>query len=557
MGQSRSQCAISCRNPYIVHNDVIVKQELYPAMEVEKDDLSFKIHSKWSRNTVDTDCSTEGSVVDLSTKRKKTEFVEKKYMESLELENDDECHCEVDPWMFKGYRRLTRGFSVNLGKPTDHFLWGDVPDSHTDSHVLRRSSIRDSVCLEDQLSDLRQLYQRRRCNSLPVNLMHRRGDDIHLRNGAPWAKKMHNGHKGPCLSPGDLRSVWEGHDGSIVVSHTHGMMTENQAFKDERERALYGLSQDEMFPEGDGPCTHCLKGRKGRSLKEPNQDNFSLTHTRDGWGIACVADGHGEHGHWSSTRTVQTVPYHLVRSKFWPTDMRRALSEAFEKAEKELVPFGARESCDIQSSGTTFVCLVWKGSKLWSANVGDSRLIVSSSDLHGDIVFETKDHKVQERQERKRLEAAGCEVKVKKWSEGHKVARVFRKGYDYPGLCTSRVFGDFAVKKLGIIAEPDIHEINVDPNDRTFAFLASDGVWDFFESKNVTEVIGKALRSEGPQAAVDAVLEKAHESWKKAEGDLYCDDITAVLIPLGVSPNVQREEIKSNSTTEYHQYTRF
>lgn len=527
MGQSPFICVKPQHHK--AESDLVVNQAVE---EVDHDDLAFKIHNKWSKMSLDTSCTESDH--DLSTKRRRSHFVEKKYLESLELENDDGCHCEVDPWMLMG-PRLLRGFSVNLGKTADHWQDGDV-DS-TDFIVPRRisKSHAGGEFLQDHLEDHRNL---RRCNSLPANLMHRRGDDIHLRKGAPWTKAQTPRIKGPCLSPGDLRLVWEGNDGSPIVSHTHGMITDNQAFKDERERALYGLKQDEMFPDGGGPCAQCQKGRKGHSMKEPNQDNFSTTYTKDGWGIACVADGHGEHGHFSSTRAVQTVPYHLVQSKFWPMDMRSALKEAFEKAENELISAAARECCDIQSSGSTFVCLVWKGSKVWTANLGDSRLIVSNI-KHGEIIFETKDHKVEERQERRRLEAAGCEVKTTRYRDGHKVSRVFRRGYEYPGLCMSRTFGDISVKKLGITAEPDVHAIDVDIGEHPFALLASDGVWDFLPSKKVMEVVIKALEGEGLESAVSTIIQDAHELWKKAEGDLYCDDITAVLIPLHVTPNLK------------------
>jgi len=320
-------------------------------------------------------------------------------------------------------------------------------------------------------------------------------------------------------------------DSSTVVSHTFGMMTDEQAFQEEREWVHMGIDQDEMYPDFNGPCAQCKQGQKG---SHPNQDNFSFTYTQDGWGIACVSDGHGVHGHFVASWTVQTIPHHLVRSQFWPNDMRSALFEAFEKGENELGPAGIEQQYDVQNSGTTFVCLVWKDSKLWAANTGDSRLIVSTK-TNGRLLFETKDHKVDEPKERKRLEAAGCEVKTKTYSDGLKVARVFRRGYEYPGLCMSRSLGDLAVHRFGITSQPDISEIDVNRSDRPFAILATDGVWDVLDSRQVADIAIQALKQQDFQDPLTPVIQSSYEAWKAKE-DVYCDDITAIFIPLDATP---------------------
>merc|ERR1719171_3264445 len=84
------------------------------------------------------------------------------------------------------------------------------------------------------------------------------------------------------------------------------------------------------------PVISCMKGSKGHNDISPNQDNFSITYERTGWQIACVLDGHGKDGHFVSTRAVQTIPYYLLKSESWPGDVRAALLEAFNHAEKDL-----------------------------------------------------------------------------------------------------------------------------------------------------------------------------------------------------------------------------
>lgn len=49
----------------------------------------------------------------------------------------------------------------------------------------------------------------------------------------------------------------------------------------------------------------------------------------------------------------------------------------------------------------------------------------------------------------------------------------------------SRSFGDEVAASVGVIAEPEIMEYNLKAEDK-FIILASDGVWEFISSEEVT-----------------------------------------------------------------------
>lgn len=241
-------------------------------------------------------------------------------------------------------------------------------------------------------------------------------------------------------------------------------------------------------------------------------------------------DGHGPFGHLVSTRTVQTVPYYLVKSHDFPDDMPNALTEAFERSQKELVALAVEEGWDVQASGTTAVACCWKGNKIFTAHAGDSRLVIGTETKRG-LVFETTDHKPTDAKEVERINNSGGEVRSQTYPDGWTVHRIFVKGQDFPGLCMARTLGDESVKAHGVIATPEVCEKELDLNEKPFMILASDGVWEFLDSEFVVKAVAKKIESDGPDRTVQKLQRESRKRWRLEEGE-YCDDITSVLIQL-------------------------
>jgi serine/threonine protein phosphatase PrpC len=59
--------------------------------------------------------------------------------------------------------------------------------------------------------------------------------------------------------------------------------------------------------------------------------------------------------------------------------------------------------------------------------------------------------------------------------------RVWHLHENIPGLAMSRSFGDGAAAEVGVIADPEILEMNLTEQDK-FIVLASDGVWEFLSN---------------------------------------------------------------------------
>ncbi len=53
----------------------------------------------------------------------------------------------------------------------------------------------------------------------------------------------------------------------------------------------------------------------------------------------------------------------------------------------------------------------------------------------------------------------------------------------------ARSLGDQAVKPIGVIANPEVVERDIDLKKDRFVIMASDGVWEFLSSEEVVRVI--------------------------------------------------------------------
>ena len=100
-----------------------------------------------------------------------------------------------------------------------------------------------------------------------------------------------------------------------------------------------------------------------------------------------------------------------------------------------------------------------------------------------------------------------------------------------PGLAMARSIGDHLVKEIGVVAEPEVRfeeiPVAVQKDQDPFIVLCSDGVWEFIDSNQAVQLLGKFL----PDAttACTKLIETAAAKWRQEEGD-YRDDITAILL---------------------------
>jgi serine/threonine protein phosphatase PrpC len=132
--------------------------------------------------------------------------------------------------------------------------------------------------------------------------------------------------------------------------------------------------------------------------------------------------------------------------------------------------------------------------ELWAAWVGDSRaLLVTES---GFRVL-TPDHRIERPDERRRVLDAGAVLEppyVVDPLTGH-------------GLMVTRALGDHELRRVGVIADPEVCQSSLDP-DVLAVIVATDGLWDVVGNAEAAEVCRRARAQEAAERLVQMVAER-------------------------------------------------
>eukprot|EP00123_Amoebidium_parasiticum_P001444 comp12531_c0_seq1/m.7518 comp12531_c0_seq1/g.7518 ORF comp12531_c0_seq1/g.7518 comp12531_c0_seq1/m.7518 type:complete len:315 (-) comp12531_c0_seq1:915-1859(-) len=170
-------------------------------------------------------------------------------------------------------------------------------------------------------------------------------------------------------------------------------------------------------------------------------------------------------------------------------------------------------------SGATAVAALLKNGKLYVANAGDSRAVLSRKKTAYPM---SQDHKPTNEQELRRIIAANGFVEF---------------GRVNGNLALSRAVGDFEFKANAtlppedqiVTANPDITDNNITP-DTEFAVLACDGIWDVMSNQSVVDFVHDHL-AEG--MSLPKVCEELMNTCLAPEskiGGVGCDNMTVVIV---------------------------
>ncbi|KAF6207040.1 hypothetical protein GE061_018278 [Apolygus lucorum] len=180
------------------------------------------------------------------------------------------------------------------------------------------------------------------------------------------------------------------------------------------------------------------------------------------------------------------------------------------------------EEPGMDSGCTAVVALITKD-KLFVANAGDSRAVLSRN---GTAVDLSVDHKPEDAVELKRIQNAG--------------GKVTNDGRVNGGLNLSRALGDHFYKRSAdldareqmITALPDVVVENLDRSTDEFIVLACDGIWNSMSSQEVVDFV-RPLVQKGE--TLSSICEKLFESCLAPDtlGDgTGCDNMTCVIVKL-------------------------
>lgn len=321
------------------------------------------------------------------------------------------------------------------------------------------------------------------------------------------------------------------------------------AERPEPERMNEGQSKwiKKFEPHGIRVAACCRGGQRPAGGEVTNQDNYSITHGAGDMTLYVVCDGHGPLGHLVSFRLVQSLPK-LVFGNL-EDDAERppedVIYSAFEAACQDLVRFAGEQNLDISCSGATCSTALRRGGKVHVAWLGDSRALIAT--VVGSIAkvdLMTRPHLVDDAAERARLMGKGLDVCTKSQEDA---VRVYPPGKQFPGLRTSRAFGNSSLSGPGVLSQPEMTKTSFE-DVPGLVLLGSGGLCEFFQdgSSVLSALIQEGqLLERGPFHALSCLCSTAQAQWLQSE-DTYCEDITGLLIHW-----VGNGRQASNASTEF------
>jgi len=247
-----------------------------------------------------------------------------------------------------------------------------------------------------------------------------------------------------------------------------------------------------------------------------------------------VFDGHG------GKEVARYVEKHFVdeltsNASFKSKDYGAALTETFLRMDEQLqTTEGKKELAAIKSgdedskndyqtesfAGCTACVSLLVGDKIYVANAGDSRCVLSSK---GQAIALSEDHKPELDKEKERIQKAG--------------------GYILDGringnLNLSRAIGDLEYKKNTdlkpgeqlISVVPDITERKLTADDE-FLVIGCDGIWECLTNQQIVEFLRERLdENKSPAKAVEELLDNIVAP--DTSTGVGCDNMTCILVLL-------------------------
>ena len=215
-----------------------------------------------------------------------------------------------------------------------------------------------------------------------------------------------------------------------------------------------------------------------------------------------IYDGHG--GSRCADFLRDSLHKLIFNDSNYPENVPEAIKNGFSKAENEFLNTIALNSSDsneiLDRSGSCAVVILIVDTKIYIANVGDSRALISMNDGKNYIVV-TEDHKPNNEKEKKRIENNGGQVyqtqtpitgTENEMLNGQILLGPYRV---LPGrLSVSRTIGDVEAKKpqFGgnpnvVVPYPDIFCYNLKNDNIDFLLLGCDGIYDQMSSDEILD----------------------------------------------------------------------
>ncbi|XP_035274757.1 protein phosphatase 1K, mitochondrial [Anguilla anguilla] len=244
--------------------------------------------------------------------------------------------------------------------------------------------------------------------------------------------------------------------------------------------------------------------------RKENEDRLQASQITDAVLYFAVFDGHG--GPQAADfchKYMETYIRDLVAKE---EDLELVLRKAFLEVDKALErQLQVSADASLQTAGSTAtVALLRDGIELAVGSVGDSRAILSRK---GKAVKLTVDHTAERKDERERIKSSGGYVAWNSLGQPHVNGR----------LAMTRSIGDFDLRSVGVIAEPETKRISLHHAHDAFLALTTDGINFIMNSQEICDVISQC---HDPKEAAQRITEQALQYGSE-------DNSTALVVPFG------------------------
>ncbi|XP_061573975.1 protein phosphatase 1K, mitochondrial [Cololabis saira] len=244
--------------------------------------------------------------------------------------------------------------------------------------------------------------------------------------------------------------------------------------------------------------------------RKENEDRFQVSQLTDNILYFAVFDGHGgpEAADFCEKYMEKFIKDLLADGE----NLELVLTKAFLELDKAFArhlhfyPNGPGTN-----AGTTAtVALLRDGIELVVASVGDSRAMLCRKNKALKL---TVDHTPERKDEKERVKKSGGFITWNSLGQPNVNGR----------LAMTRSIGDFDLKKMGVIAEPETKRILLHPVHDSFLALTTDGINFIMNSQEICNVISECqLPKEAAQRISDQALHYGSE-----------DNSTIIVVPFG------------------------
>ena len=359
----------------------------------------------------------------------------------------------------------------------------------------------------------------------------------------------------------DLNDYYSSEEYNEIIDRPKNFITVNDIIGEDSKKEINLNIMDESFinfypgkvsTKSYGPIKAYAANTNQGIARDYNEDRVSIiininqpkNKEKIPWPKASyfsVFDGHG--GNKCAEFLRDNLLKLICDNDFFPNDIEKAIKYGFGEADKLFLETATKNGELIDNSGSCGLLLLIIDNKIYIANVGDSRCIISKNNgkIRRDV---TRDHKPNYPYEKERIVSNGGRIYQTQTPLNQNLENNDANNENlnnnnlillgpyrvFPGsLSVSRTVGDAAAKitSLGgnpkvVISEPDIYCFDLDKEDIDFVILGCDGIYDQLTSQDVFKCAYMMIDfSKNINMKENANIINEKEKEEKEEIDLY------------------------------------